>query len=244
MRKNKMFLIRLDDCHSRMNVQKWDQILAILKKYNIRPLVGIIPFNEDPKLIYNKTAINIHSWLHAYRNEIVFAIHGEKHLLTSSPKSLYKGLKVSEFCSLNYNQQFLKLKNAKNWFEEIGINVNWFIAPKHSFNKDTLRACGALGLNISDGIEFFPYKFKENGVVLVPQIFNVARNIPIPGIYTFCYHPDTMTNEDFSKLDEFLYHKTGNFIQWEDSLNYVKGSFKVSIFLNYIYTYVRNFVYN
>jgi len=243
MKKNKVYLIRLDDCHSRMNVQKWDQILDILKRQGIRPLVGVIPDNKDPKLEYNKTSIDIYSWITSYSNEITPAIHGENHNLTKSPTSLYKGMQVSEFCGLSYDDQVDKLKSAKSWFLKRGINVKWFIAPKHSFNKDTIRACGVLDLNISDGIEFFPYKFKENNVVLVPQIFNIAREVLLPGVYTFCYHPDTMTTEEFIKLEEFLKKNRKYFIQWDDSLNHVKGSFTVSLILNYLYTYVRNIVY-
>lgn len=243
MKINKVFLIRLDDCHSRMDIQKWDQILAILKRHGIKPLVGVIPNNKDPKLEYNKTSIDIYSWLKSYSYDIELAIHGENHHLTKSPTSLYKGVRVSEFCGLSYNEQVDKLKSAKNWFLKRGFNVEWFIAPKHSFNKNTIRACGVVDLNISDGIEFFPYKFKENGVVLVPQIFNIARDVLLPGVYTFCYHPDTMTNQEFIKLEEFLKKKGKYFIQWNDSLNYVKGSFIVSLILNYLYTYVRNIVY-
>ena len=42
------YLVRLDDACPQMNKQKWQRVENILDKYGIKPMVGIIPHNEDP----------------------------------------------------------------------------------------------------------------------------------------------------------------------------------------------------
>lgn len=42
------YLVRLDDACPQMNKQKWQRVENILDKYRIKPMVGIIPHNEDP----------------------------------------------------------------------------------------------------------------------------------------------------------------------------------------------------
>ena len=44
------YLVRLDDACPTMDRSKWGKIEAILDKYNIKPMVGIIPANNDTTL--------------------------------------------------------------------------------------------------------------------------------------------------------------------------------------------------
>ena len=46
------FILRLDDAAPTMNKEKWDKIEKILDKYNIKPIVGIIPDNKDLEFNY------------------------------------------------------------------------------------------------------------------------------------------------------------------------------------------------
>ena len=41
------YIIRLDDACTRMNKKNWDRIEKLLDKYNIKPIVGIIPDSKD-----------------------------------------------------------------------------------------------------------------------------------------------------------------------------------------------------
>ena len=43
------YLIRLDDACPTMDAAKWQRMFDILNQYGIRPMVGIIPQNKDPK---------------------------------------------------------------------------------------------------------------------------------------------------------------------------------------------------
>ena len=45
-----MYLIRLDDASEKRDIEKWDRIEVLLDKYAIKPLVGVIPHNEDESM--------------------------------------------------------------------------------------------------------------------------------------------------------------------------------------------------
>jgi hypothetical protein len=48
----------------------------------------------------------------------------------------------------------------------------------------------------------FPYK--KHGFTFIPQQIGAVRRIWLPGLFTFCYHPNTMCDKDFEHLDKFL----------------------------------------
>ena len=41
------YIMRLDDACPKRDVEKWDRIEDLLDKFNVRPLVGIIPDCKD-----------------------------------------------------------------------------------------------------------------------------------------------------------------------------------------------------
>ena len=87
-----------------------------------------------------------------------------------------------------------------------------FIAPGHSFDRNTMRALEETGFAyISDGIALYP--FKKWGIVWLPQILWRPRKL-LFGMITVALHPNTMTEKDFEKLEKFIkqnYKKIGGF---------------------------------
>ena len=53
----KKLLLRLDDASEYMDVDKWRNMERILDKYNVKPLFGIIPANNDEKLLKYRLAL-------------------------------------------------------------------------------------------------------------------------------------------------------------------------------------------
>lgn len=45
----RQYLIRLDDACPTMNSRKWQRMEDILDRYDVKPMVGVIPANNDPK---------------------------------------------------------------------------------------------------------------------------------------------------------------------------------------------------
>ena len=67
------YILRLDDASDYMDVAKWKRIEDLLIRYNIKPLVGIIPDNQDPTLIENYEQ-NLEFWkMVSYWMEICIA---------------------------------------------------------------------------------------------------------------------------------------------------------------------------
>jgi len=230
----KKYLIRFDDCHKNQDYIKWDYALNIVNKHKIKPLVAIIPNNRYSKINYSHTEEEeFKKWIDLKEKEIVIAVHGETHLLEPSRESLYKNITQSEFVGKNKHDQRKKIENSLRWFRNKGLNPKWFVAPKHSFDEITIQICSELGINISDGIEFWPFKHPKNLTLLVPQVFNKARVPPFPGLYTFCYHPNSMSLEEFKDLDNFLSRHKKNFIEWTNiNSNLIQGNYKRSLWYN------------
>ena len=94
--------------------------------------------------------------------------------------------------------------------------AKYFFAPSHTFDDNTLlalRECSQIKL-ISDGIALKPYIYK--GFYFIPVMVGHCVKIPIPGIYTFCFHPNTMTQAELNHLKQFLVINKDMFINWEE----------------------------
>ena len=59
-----MYLIRLDDASEYMNVDNWAMIEELLEKYGIKPIVGIIPKNEDKEFVSTYSGTHFFGTLH------------------------------------------------------------------------------------------------------------------------------------------------------------------------------------
>ena len=44
------YILRLDDASDYMDVKKWQRMEELLDQYGIKPLVGVIPDNQDSSL--------------------------------------------------------------------------------------------------------------------------------------------------------------------------------------------------
>ncbi|WP_445721068.1 DUF2334 domain-containing protein [Flavobacterium sp.] len=237
------FLIRLDDCHKNQHYENWDKILSILYKYNIKPLIAIIPNNNDTSIEFcENTEDDFLTWLIQNKENIDFGVHGFNHSFHKSSKSMYKSRSTSEFNDLSYVEQRMILQNSLDWFRSNDFYPNWFVAPRHSFDKITVDICKFFGLSISDGTEINIFKYKD--VLFVPQLYNKARIPLFSGVYTFCYHPNSMSDSDFIELESFLVNYYQMFIEWEEvKIMKVKGCYLRSQVINNIWiiqNYVRN----
>jgi hypothetical protein len=97
----------------------------------------------------------------------------------------------SEFAGLSYEEQSEKLHKGLEVFAREGIQADAWVAPAHSFDWVTVSALAALGIHtISDGMALAPFRDPE-GNVWIPQQFANMRSMPF-GVWTFCYHPDSL----------------------------------------------------
>lgn len=209
------YLIRLDDACPTMDVQRWSTVEDILDKYNIKPLVGVIPKNNDQDLVINKDDIQFWTKVHKWqKKEWIIALHGYDHVCLTKSGGINPIHKRSEFAGLSLSEQEKKIEMGLRIFEEHNIEVSYFYAPSHTFDKNTIYALlnKSRIRNISDTIAFKPYKM--HSIIFYPQQFGYFRNIKLPGYWTFCYHPNNMDENMLDNFESFIQKNLKRFISF------------------------------
>lgn len=198
--------MRLDDACEKRNIALWDKVEELLDKYSVKPLVGIIPHCEDPMMDIYEFDVDfwnrVGTWI---QKGWIMALHGYNHVFCSDDGGINPVNKRSEFAGLTLEEQIEKIRNGVGIFHEHGLSPKVFFAPAHTFDLNTLKALEKVSdiRIISDTAANKPYN--RYGFTFIPQQSGHVRKLPFDTI-TFCYHPNTMKDEDFRKLEEFLKH--------------------------------------
>ena len=216
MQKTK-YLIRLDDACPYMDQKKWLRMEEILNKYGVKPLVGIIPANADPKTMIEQE--NTLFWEKAKSWEEkgwTIALHGFSHVCKTNTGGINPVHKRSEFAGLPYDIQSKKIREGYSFLKDKGLDVKWFFAPSHTFDKNTLKAIkeNTPIRFISDMIAAKPYLY--DGLTFVPCQMGKLRDMPIHGYWCACYHPNIMKDDEFVALEEFIKKHQGDFISFDE----------------------------
>lgn len=220
------YLIRLDDACPFMDRAKWRRIEDILDKHGVKPLLGIIPDNaDDYTMIDTKDdsfGAKVQSWVD---KGWTMALHGYDHcyIAEGGMDGLNPMWKRSEFAGVPLEKEREKIRKGVAILREYGINPKYFFAPSHTFDENTLIALREESdiRFISDTIALKPYMYKD--FLFVPQIMGSVRDIPFPCVHTFCYHPNTMCDGDFEKLDAFLTKNKAKFTTFDDVISRTWG---------------------
>lgn len=211
------YILRLDDASDYMDVEKWQRMENLLNKYNIKPLVGIIPENQDPALVgvYERDPLfwdKVNRWK---EKGWELAPHGCNHKYTTEDGGINPVNKRSEFAGVPLEEQCSKIRTGMKIFREHGIEPRIFFAPSHTFDKNTLEALKRESdiRIISDTVANDVYY--QDGFYFIPQQSGKVRKLPFR-VCTFCYHPNMMKNGDFEYLEAFLKDKYSNFVPVQD----------------------------
>lgn len=228
-----------------MDRAKWQKIENILDKYEIKPMVGVIPHNEDPQQlidsVYEDFWCKVKEW---EEKGWAIAMHGYNHCYTSNGglKGLNPMWKRSEFAGLSLEEQKKKIRNGVNILSEHKITPNYFFAPSHTFDENTLVALleeSDIRI-VSDTISRYPYK--KNEFYFFPQITGHCTKMPISGIYTFCFHPNTMNEDSFKALENFLWMYREQFIGFDEINLTGYGNKRIADkFLSWVFFLYRRF---
>lgn len=211
------YLIRLDDACPTMDKVKWQRIEDILTNFSIRPMVGVIPSNADPEQIISESDNSFWDKVRAWESKgWAIALHGFDHCYISQSLGINPLWKRSEFAGVPLDVQKRKISEGVRILRSHGIDPIYFFAPSHTFDENTLIAlkeCSNIRI-ISDTIATRPYS-KDN-FVFIPQFGGRCRKMMIPGTFTFCFHPNTMDDNEFSQLQDFIIRNWENIIGFND----------------------------
>lgn len=208
--------MRLDDACPTMDWERWERITALLDAYNIKPIVGVIPDNQDPAFHINPPRPDFWTVISRWHEKgWAIGLHGYQHLYTTEEGGLVPINRKSEFAGLPLDNQREKIRNAWQIFQAHQLQPAVWIAPGHSFDTNTLLALGyetEIKI-ISDGIAFGC--FKSEGFYWIPQQLWRFHKMPF-GTYTICLHPNKMNDEAFLTLERNLDRYNRLFISLSD----------------------------
>lgn len=223
------YLFRLDDACPTMDMHKWERFFELFDKYGIKPIVAVIPNNEDTS---NKVALPLTDFWQKVAewctNGYHIALHGYNHVYTTTKPGMVSLNKFSEFAGVDIDEQTDKISKGYKIFADKKINPKIWVAPGHSFDKNTLKV---LSLHtdikvISDGFAIFPYKYK--GFFWLPQqLWDVKEKQN--GVWTICYHPNVTSENQFARLEAFIAKNSRNCLLSISDLVSVYGNRKRSV---------------
>lgn len=228
------YLIRLDDACPTFHYEKWNKMERLLDKYNIKPIIAIVPDNLDEDLIYQKPVDNFWHLVSNWKSkEWVIGLHGYQHVLHKTKHNLLRINDYSEFTGLSESSQTEKLTKALKIFYDRSIKPDIWVAPAHGFDNTTLSILKSLDMTlISDGFSFRAYK--RDDIYWIPQQFWRTRYVPF-GLWTINYHPNTMSEADFINLESFFAKNQNHFISLKD-ITFSKYSI-IDYTIEKLYTY-------
>lgn len=199
------YLLRLDDASDFMDVKKWQRMEDLLDQYEIKPLVGIIPDNQDPSLVktYEQDTTFWDKTVRWKEKGWELALHGCYHKYMTEDGGINPVNRRSEFAGVSLNEQKKMIRHGVDILKSHDIVPRAFFAPSHTFDENTLVALREESdiRVISDTIANDVYF--ERGFYFVPQQSGRVRKLPFK-VCTFCYHPNMMKDADFDQLDAFL----------------------------------------
>lgn len=192
------YLIRFDDICPTMNWAIWEQIEVELIRHDIKPLMAVVPDNQDSKLQINEPSKEFWSLVRHWQSiGWTIGLHGYQHRYVTNQSGIVGLNARSEFAGLSESEQESKLRRGLALFEQEGVKANVWIAPAHSFDEVTLRVLHRLKLRVvSDGFHQLPYRDK-NEMTWVPQQLWQFRS-KRSGVWTVCYHHNNWRGNDLA----------------------------------------------
>ena len=207
---NTGILIRFDDIAPNMSWEMMDKCQKLLNYYDLKPVMGVIPDNQDNELLKYPKRENFWEIVKKWElNDWSIAMHGYNHLYDkeTNKKDFFNYGGRSEFFGHSYEDQLSKIKKGLEIFEKNNIQIDTFFAPNHTYDRNTFKALKNSGiLKIIDGYGLMPYSF--NDIRFVPQLFYKLYLLPF-GIQSAQIHINYWSDKDYTNFKKFIekHHK-------------------------------------
>ncbi len=201
--KHAKYLIRIDDICEGLNIVNFYKLIDIFNKFEVKPIIAVIPFNKDKKLIFPESIYGEKFWklIHKLEKEFKWkvGVHGYEHNYITNNGGILQINNFSEFAGLEYSEQYSKIQKAIKIMNNHNISSDLFIAPGHSFDSTTIKVLADIGIEtVSDGFYSYPGKDK-NGLFWIPQQLWEFK-YKEKGVWTVNFHINNWKDDDFNKL--------------------------------------------
>lgn len=210
--------VRIDDITPDMDWDSFVRFKEILDRYRVKPLLGVVPHNQDANLQKGKFHPDFWDYLKDLQKEgFSIAMHGLHHRYTTRKGGLFPLNHFSEFAGLSFEQQKAMLSKGKEILRANGIETPIFMAPGHTFDSNTLKALQELGFRyVTDGFSQRPYRDKKSSLIFLPIAFHSSRDIEKPNGYTtLVFHMNETGEEQFARYESLFQRHQGDFISYE-----------------------------
>ena len=196
------YILRFDDICPTMNWRVWAEIEAVLVQRQLKPVLAVVPDNQDPVLQVDRPAEDFWDRARAWQDRgWTIALHGFQHRYVSRNAGMIAIRKKSEFAGLSAEQQREKLRRGVEIFQRERIIPRAWIAPGNTFDATTVALLPEFGIRIISG-GYFRYPFAcSNGISWVPHQLYYFRPAPA-GVWTVCYHHNKWDALQMSRLRE------------------------------------------
>lgn len=212
--------IRMDDITPDMDWEKFLRFKALCDSHHIKPLIGIVPHNRDKNLSIDAPRNDFWEYVRQLQSQgWTVAQHGFDHIYRTKKMGCFPLNRLSEFAGLGYDAQYERLKNGKLILESNNIKTDIFMAPAHSYDKNTLKALKALGFSkITDGFGNKPYNWHDMTFYPISYKQSSTLENADEGFSTFVVHSNTMNDNDFERYGKMFSEHGGRFISYSEYL--------------------------
>lgn len=204
------YLLRFDDLCPTMRQSQWSRFLPVFEDLDIQPILAIVPDNLDPDLRLEPVDPGFWARMRALEAAgATTALHGFQHLCGSKGKSLVPFHNCSEFAGVDEQTQRQWIHTGLTMLRDQGLNPKMWVAPRHGFDRATLRALSAEGITVlSDGLARVP--FRRDGLTWIPQQLwgPVEKRY---GMWTICTHCNSARTDEVDALIAFMRWKARSF---------------------------------
>ena len=212
-------LIRFDDIAENMNWHLMAKCEKIFDELNIKPVMGVIPNNQDKDLLVYPKKENF--WQIVKKWQLKgweIAMHGYNHIYDNdtNKKDFFEYGGKSEFYGHSLNSQSKKIKKGLDIFKKNDIKIRTFFSPNHTYDFNTFKALKLSGINeVIDGYGLKPYL--ENNIKFIPQLFYKPFFLPF-GLQTTQIHLNYWTENEFNKFSKLIYKNKERIITYDDAI--------------------------
>ncbi len=225
--------VRLDDITPDMDWERFFKFKALLDRYQVKPLIGVVPDNRDENLKKKdgsckkqekkagsfQTPADFWAFVRELKEQgWVAAMHGCYHVYTTDKGGLFPLNNFSEFAGVPFERQREMLEEGKRILKEKGIETDIFMAPAHSYDVHTLKALKETGFAaLTDGFGSMPYSWM--GLKFYPISFRLESTFQkTEGFSTMVVHTDTLSDKDLERYENYFKNPKAEWIDYKEYL--------------------------
>ncbi len=231
-------LIRFDDIAENMNWHYMEKSEQLFDKHNIKPVLGVIPNNQDKELKTYPKKENFWEIVKKWQAKgWEISMHGYNHLYHSETykNDYFKYGGKSEFFGETLMNQTNRIQKGLEIFKKNNIKVRSFFAPNHTYDTNTFIALKNSGIyEVIDGYGLKPYS--KNKIVFIPQLFYKLFFVPF-GLQTTQIHLNIMNDKEFNKFQFLIEKNYQNIVTYDEALNLLSDNLRDK-FINKIIYYL------